>query len=314
MNDKTSPHPPQHTFGGAWTKEKLTILRKYLEAYLKIFHRNPYARRYRTMYIDAFAGTGYRSPRPASSSGQALPLPPFLDDEETAQYFQGSAAIALSLDPGFYRYIFIEQNPNYAEQLHRLKAQHPQKTIEIHTGDANAILEKWLPQQNWDTHRAVMFLDPYGTQVNWALLEAIAKTKAIDLWLLFPLSVLRLLPKDHPPSAPLAQHLTRLLGTDEWRDAFYPETPQLPTQLPLFETQQDATPKRLARWQDVGAFFLRRLESIFYSVAPEPYLLTNSKNVPLFLLCFAAGNPRGSKPAVKIASDIIRKQKYAPSR
>lgn len=32
-----------------------------------------------------------------------------------------------------------------------------------------------------------MFLDPYGMQVDWATIEAIAKTKAIDLWILFPL-------------------------------------------------------------------------------------------------------------------------------
>ena len=40
--------------------------------------------------------------------------------------------------------------------------------------------------KDWSLHRAVLFLDPYGMQVEWATIEAVAKTKAIDLWLLFP--------------------------------------------------------------------------------------------------------------------------------
>jgi three-Cys-motif partner protein len=39
---------------------------------------------------------------------------------------------------------------------------------------------------DWRSHRAVLFLDPYGMQVEWQTIEAIAKTAAIDLWLLFP--------------------------------------------------------------------------------------------------------------------------------
>jgi hypothetical protein len=34
-------------------------------------------------------------------------------------------------------------------------------------------------------------------------------------------------------------------------------------------------------------------------------LLRNSRNNPLYLLCFASGNPRGAKTAVKIAQDIL---------
>ena len=30
-----------------------------------------------------------------------------------------------------------------------------------------------------------LFLDPYGMQVEWATIESIAHTQAIDLWLLF---------------------------------------------------------------------------------------------------------------------------------
>jgi hypothetical protein len=35
----------------------------------------------------------------------------------------------------------------------------------------------------------VLFLDPYGMQVDWTTIEAIARTKAIDLRVLFPLGI-----------------------------------------------------------------------------------------------------------------------------
>lgn len=37
----------EHAFGGSWTEEKLTRLRKYLEAYTVIFTKNPAAARLR---------------------------------------------------------------------------------------------------------------------------------------------------------------------------------------------------------------------------------------------------------------------------
>ncbi len=40
-----------HTFGGPWTEEKLTRLRKYVEAYTVIFTRNPSARYFRRVYV-----------------------------------------------------------------------------------------------------------------------------------------------------------------------------------------------------------------------------------------------------------------------
>ena len=43
-------------FGGEWTKEKLDRLAKYLHAYTTIFTRNPGARFFDTVYVDAFAG------------------------------------------------------------------------------------------------------------------------------------------------------------------------------------------------------------------------------------------------------------------
>ena len=40
----------------------------------------------------------------------------------------------------------------------------------------------------WKDNRAVLFLDPYATEVQWETLEAIAKTKSIDLLALVSLT------------------------------------------------------------------------------------------------------------------------------
>lgn len=43
--------------------------------------------------------------------------------------------------------------------------------------------------KDWKRWRAVAFLDPYGMNVEADLLWRIGDTKAIDLWLLFPLGM-----------------------------------------------------------------------------------------------------------------------------
>ena len=42
-------------FGGPWTEEKLSRLRKYLRAYMTIFSTHPQAKLLKTVYVDAFA-------------------------------------------------------------------------------------------------------------------------------------------------------------------------------------------------------------------------------------------------------------------
>ena len=84
-----------------------------------------------------------------------------------------------------------------------LKRQFPQKAsaIQVVRQDANDYLKEWCTRMDWQTCRAVIFLDPYGMQVEWSLIEAIAKTEAVDLWVLFPLGVAvnRLLTRAEPP-------------------------------------------------------------------------------------------------------------------
>jgi three-Cys-motif partner protein len=289
-----------HQFGGPWTEEKLGRLQKYLTAYMKIFKGNQAARRYTTTYVDAFAGTGSRSPRQAD----ATTLPLFGDADATA-FQRGSAQIALETEPSFDRFLFIDKNPEYALELENLRVQYPAKasSIEVVPGEANTVLCQWCEQTNWRTNRAVVFLDPYGMAVKWDTLQAIAQTKAIDLWILFPLgqAVNRLLTTKGPPEGGWASSLTQFFGTEEWKDAFYRPRQQL-----SFFDQEEAMEKE-ADFDSIAKFFVARLRTIFPGVANNPLPLRNSRNVPIYLLCFGASNEKGAPIAVRIASHILQK-------
>jgi three-Cys-motif partner protein len=290
---------PSHQFGGPWTEDKLNRLQKYLNAYLKIFKTNPKAAYFQTIYVDAFAGTGSRSPKVAETTE----IPFFQEEADVKDFQRGSAWIALKAEPSFDQYLFIEQNPSHARQLEQLKAQFPHKAsrVSIQEGDANQVLKKWCRRTSWQKHRAVVFLDPYGMQVEWATIKIIAETKAIDLWILFPLGqgVNRLLTRQSPPEGAWADRLTTIFGTSRWKDAFY----QPSLQMSMFDTGERL--EKTATFEEIKRFFLERLKSTFAGVAESPLFLYNSKNVPIYLLCFASANPKGATTAVRIAQHIL---------
>lgn len=297
--------PWRHEFGGDWTDRKLEVLEGYLRSYTKALKNKPTPTNpFRKGFIDAFAGTGYRHARrdDDASQQQALKFPD-LAEEEPQELLDGSARIALRTEPRFDRYIFIEQSRARCLELERLKEEFPNRSeaIRIRQGDANEEIQA-LCAKDWSSHRAVLFLDPYGMQVEWKTIEAIAETKAIDLWLLFPLGigVNRLLTKSGEIPTSWRRRLDLLLGTEDWYDEFY-EVQSTPT---LFGDEQERVIK--ASMETIGRYFNQRLDGIFAGVAEEPGVLRNSANNPLFLLCFAAANERGAPTALKIAEHLLR--------
>jgi len=107
--------------------------------------------------------------------------------------------------------------------------------------DANLWLKAWCAKQNWRTQRAVVFLDPYGMSVDWATIEAIAKTQAIDLWVLFPFAIgaNRMMPADVLPEKDWGVILTKVFGTVDWINRFY----ERKSRTDLFGVQRDSVTK-----------------------------------------------------------------------
>jgi three-Cys-motif partner protein len=292
--------PGQQRFGGDWTEQKLDVVQKYLGAYTTALKNQPF----RKLYIDAFAGTGYREERreEQDDEGQAL-LFPDLADEAPQRLLEGSARRALTTQPAFDEYIFVEKSLRRSRQLELLKTEFPDLAphIEIQRGEANAIIQR-LCAAPWISRRAVLFLDPYGMQVEWATIEAIAGTQAIDLWLLFPLGigVNRLVTRSGSIPESWQVRLNLLLGTGEWYEEFY----RIESESTLFGSDTERVVK--ASVDVIGRYFLDRLESVFAGVADNPAVLRNSTRNPLYLLCFAVANPRGKATALKIAQHILK--------
>jgi three-Cys-motif partner protein len=292
-----------HRFGGDWTEVKLHLLSSYSSAYTTALKKQPFTQ----MYIDAFAGTRYREEqRRVEGQRQQELLFPDLAASEPQALLEGSATRALRTAPPFHRYIFIEQNSKRCEDLVLLKDQFPDLSgrVDIRRGEANAELRALCAETNWRTHRAVLFLDPYGLQVEWDTIKAIATTRSIDLWLLFPLGigVNRMLPKTGKVPDEWRRRLNILLGTEDWYDKFY-SFEAAPT---LFGEPEEAVAK--ASTETIGRYFNDRLGSVFAAVAPEPKVLRNSANCPLYLLCFAVGNEPAVKPALSIANHLLKKE------
>lgn len=222
---------------------------------------------------------------------------------EPQALLDGSARLALQVDPPFDRYVFIERNRDRSRALELLREEFPErrKRISIRTGEANDEIRE-MCARNWSRHRAVLFLDPYGTQVEWETIEAIAATKAIDMWLLFPLGmgVNRMLTRSGEIPTSWRQRLDTLLGTNAWLGAFY-ETQTTQT---LFGGEDERIVK--ASTETIGRFFNDRLKWVFAGVAETPAVLRNSTGSPLYLLCFAAANEKGAAIAVRIADHLLK--------
>lgn len=290
---------PFQTFGGSWTEEKLERVRKYLVAYATIMKKQ----KFRFAYIDAFAGTGYRTLE--QHQKPLAEIFPEIFELESRQFLDGSARIALQVLPRFTKYIFIERNTDRIVELEKLKSEFKElkdDIVVIHA-DANSYLQDICLNRRWSNNRAVLFLDPFGMQVTWDTIAAIARTKAIDLWLLFPIgAVNRLLPKNGQISAAWRRSLDRMFGSSDWYEIFY-KTRKFTN---VFGSQQTTTNK-LADFNLIGEYFVKRLSTVFAGVAQNPLPLLNSRNSPLYLLCFASGNPKGSVTAIKIAQDILKR-------
>lgn len=285
----------QEFFGGSWTQKKLECLSKYLTAYTTIFKQNPKAKYFRISYVDAFAGTGHMP-------GIDLPLSEMIPElaEGAEEYQKGSVIRALEVEPGFDQYIFIERDLDRSQELRAVKKRFPDKDILIETADANDYLQSWCKGFDSRTSRAVLFLDPFGMSVEWTIIELIAKTRAIDLWVLFPMfAVNRMLVRGKKPPESWKRRLTMVFGTEDWEHEFYAarETQDL-------LGQKRTEIEKVADYNRIGQFFLQRLKQIFVDAA-EPLVLKNSRNSPLYLFCFAAGNDKGATTGLRIAKDII---------
>jgi len=190
-------------YWGFWTKGKLDLLRRYLDAFTATTKYKSTS----VTYLDLFGGQPQNKER--------------LTDAD----LDGSARIALSVDdPPFATLRFFEMEPLATRLRASLVADFPNRNLEVISGDCNATIAEALQElspMNWAPTFA--FVDPNGADVHWTTLSALSTFKKptstkTELWILVAAGMFsRNLRTDGTVPESEATKLTRMYGTNQWR-------------------------------------------------------------------------------------------------
>ena len=261
---------------GYWSELKLDIIEKYGVAYTNAFKNNSLKK----YYIDAFSGAGMHL------------------SKETGEQIDGSPARALKVNPPFDGFYFIDLNDKKTDHLQKLCAGNSKVTI--HTGDCNDYLSKQvLPTiQYAKFNRALCLLDPYGLHLDWEVMRMAGQSKAIDMFLNFPVMDMNMnaIWKDSSrESGEGTERMNRFWGDESWRQAAYVESKQTNLFGPTYE--------KLGNDAIVEAFQKRLKDVAGFKFVAEPLPMKNKTNAVIYYLFFASQNQTGDK----IIADIFKK-------
>lgn len=254
----------------------------------------------KTLYIDGFAGSG------------EVPLADHKDglfDDDVKTVMAGSAGRALNVSPPFARYIFIDKRKKCIDALKAKFEDNPHGArVNYLVGDANKHVQELCKKEQWRSQRGVVLLDPFGSQVEWSTIEAIAATKALDLWYLFPagLGVFRQIGKDGTVDPTHEQSITRIVGTENWKTAFMKPSKQDD----LFGER--TTHEKVVTPESAAEFMITRLKTVFRGGVLDEMIPLGKHAYPSYYLLFAWGNP--SKKATVLARKLSKAAVKATDR
>ncbi len=257
---------------GYWTEIKLQILQDYAKVYAQVLQNQRSIKH--VAYIDGFAGAGEHISR---ASGELI---------------AGSPARALSIQPRFSHYYFVEMDAARAKRLHGMGGQ---KDVTVYQGDCNEVLlQEIFPQCRYeDYRRALCLLDPYDLNPNWEVVEKAGMMGSIEIFLNFMImdANMNVLWNQSKSVAPdQVKRMTKFWGDDSWRDAAYR------TERGLFESFEEKTSN-----ESVVAAYRKRLKEVAeFKYVPEPLPMRNSRGAIVYYLFFASQNSTGNKIAEHI--------------
>lgn len=286
-------------FGGRHTAKKQSVVVDYLRAYAILMSKQDF----HISYVDAFAGCGQRidawdrEQRVGHNDAQAD-----LGFEHPSPPTRTSTAMeALRLDPGFHRYVFGDLKASYVRALEAMiaKAHAAREDLPeaiVRQADANVLVRDecaWLAANQM--RRAVVFLDPYGMQVRWTTLEAIASTGKVDLWLLLPtgIAVNRLLPRRSAQHLLWARKMNEFYGSNDWRSAF------TTTETDLLGEERRVTSTSVER---ILSYTMDRLRGLFGEGLYPDSLELRTRGTVAYHLVFACASK--SRSAINLAHRI----------
>lgn len=261
---------------GYWSEIKLEIIENYARAYSKIMssRSNP---SFEHVYIDAFAGPGVHT---SKTTGLQVP---------------GSPEKALSIDPPFKHYYFIDLDPARAAHLRKLYSNNT--TVTVCEGDCNQELLKvvYPKVQYKDYRRGLCLLDPYGLDLSWEVIKTAGQMKTIDIFLNFPIMGMNrsVLWRDRTGVNPHdIERMNTFWGDPSWRDVAYTDKKDLFGYVEK-ETNQVIADSFRERLRDVAGF----------QHVSQPLPMRNTRKNVIYYLFFASQQP----VADQIVKDIFKK-------
>ncbi|MGH9127473.1 MAG: three-Cys-motif partner protein TcmP [Acidimicrobiales bacterium] len=253
---------------GFWTRYKLELLQRYLDA----FTTTTKNRCVKRVYLDLFGGE------------------PENVDRDTQNPIDGSARIALSIEnPLFTHLRFFELEANATKLRQALTNEFPARDWIVYPGDSNDTIHQALTDLReadaaWAPTFA--FIDPNGPHYTWRTLQALAahkgpraKTK-VELWMLFPDPLFaRLLPRtgDLRPIDNAA--ITDMFGDPQWHAVW---KAKLDDEIDPAAAREEYV--NLMRWRlehDLGYRWTHQLE------------IRNTRDLPIYHMIFATDSKPG---------------------
>jgi len=261
---------------GKYVQTKLEYVRKYLYIYSKIVSSH-------------FPEIWYVEPESGPGCCQI---------EKSSRILLGSPLLALTNEPFFQHYRFIEKDPESSKSLiQRIETYFPDKDVKVRCGDCNVLLKEILeeiPEKN----PFLSFIDPKGLEFKMSTLKLFSEKEKAEFYINYPyhMAVQRCIsPEGYEATQ---QTVTEYFGGDEWkpiRDDLYNEK----------ITQDDAAKRFLALYTSK----IRELgfENISYS-----NVILNDTHHPLYYLIHASHVPvakRTMKDVMKVGKKHQQSQK-----
>jgi three-Cys-motif partner protein len=172
--------------------------------------------------------------------------------------------------------------------------------VDVYQGDCNPILlDKVLPAIRYDEFkRALCLLDPYGLHVKWDVVYAAGQSRAIEIFLNFPVMDMNMNMLWSNPEKVSKDQVARMdvfWGDGSWKQAAYRKTKG------LFDTIEEKTSN-----EAVAEAYRQRLKKVAgFQYVPQPMPMRNTRGAIVYYLFFASPNKTGDK----IVRDIFDKYK-----
>jgi len=135
----------------------------------------------------------------------------------------------LKVTPPFDGFYFIDLNKDKTDYLRR--QCEGRTNVTIFTGDCNDHLTRdVLPKIQYEKFtRALCLLDPYGMHLDWEVIHQAGQSRAIDMFLNFPVMDINrnaLTRNPEKATADSIDRMNRFWGDDSWKKVAYVESDQ----------------------------------------------------------------------------------------